>query len=194
MTALLLDTPTALPPVAALPVAALPRRMPLPQREPAFDEPAAPADPPPTAPGGVVLTLPLPLRRRSRLAAFEAPELARPAVPPGDGLPPPGQWAAQLLHAIAETDSGLRPIRHLAKCASVQVLEELEAALHRRGGPHGPPGRAAPRPVVGTVRVCRPTAGVAEVSATVRAAGRTLAVALRLEAVEGRWRCTALER
>jgi hypothetical protein len=34
--------------------------------------------------------------------------------------------------------------------------------------------------------------GVAEVSATVRRGGRYAAVALRLEGVDGQWRCTEL--
>jgi hypothetical protein len=43
------------------------------------------------------------------------------------------------------------------------------------------------------VHVCEPVDGVAEVSAVARRAGRAHAVAARLEGIDGRWRCTALQ-
>jgi hypothetical protein len=43
------------------------------------------------------------------------------------------------------------------------------------------------------VRVTEPADGVAEVSALVRRGLRVTAVALRLEGMDGRWQCTALE-
>jgi hypothetical protein len=47
--------------------------------------------------------------------------------------------------------------------------------------------------LIGRVRVCEPVDGVAEVSAVARRAGRAHAVAARLEGIDGRWRCTALQ-
>ena len=47
--------------------------------------------------------------------------------------------------------------------------------------------------VVGPVRVCEPVDGVAEVTAVARRGGRAHAVAARLEGIDGRWRCTALQ-
>jgi hypothetical protein len=47
--------------------------------------------------------------------------------------------------------------------------------------------------MVRSVRVCLPADGVAEASAVVVSRGRVLAVALRLEGLDGRWRMTALE-
>jgi hypothetical protein len=46
---------------------------------------------------------------------------------------------------------------------------------------------------VSSVRLTEPADGVAEVAATVRRGRRTTAVALRLEGLDGRWQCTALE-
>lgn len=170
-----------------------PRRLPLPRLEPEPEPYGSREWDEPVAPGCVVLTLPLIFGRPVTRALPAEPATAggRPAP---DGLPAPGPWAARLLHAVAEIERGARPIRHLAKCTTEDVLEEIEAAMHRHGGPHRRPGLATDRPTVGTVRVCRPAAGVAEVSATLRAGGRTTAVALRLEADEGQWRCTALQR
>jgi hypothetical protein len=41
--------------------------------------------------------------------------------------------------------------------------------------------------------VCEIDDGVAEVTAVIRRGARTLAVALRLEGIDGRWMCTALQ-
>jgi hypothetical protein len=46
---------------------------------------------------------------------------------------------------------------------------------------------------VGPVHVCEPVDGVAEISAVVRRNGRAHAVAARLEGIDGRWLCTALQ-
>ena len=47
--------------------------------------------------------------------------------------------------------------------------------------------------IVTSVRVGEPVDGVAEVSAVARRAGKAHAVAARLEGIDGRWRCTALQ-
>ena len=47
--------------------------------------------------------------------------------------------------------------------------------------------------LISSVRVCEPVDGVAEVVAVARRAGRAHAVAARLEGIDGRWRCTALQ-
>ena len=46
---------------------------------------------------------------------------------------------------------------------------------------------------VGPLHVCEPVDGVAEVSAVVRRNGRAHAVAARMEGLDGRWLCTALQ-
>jgi hypothetical protein len=43
------------------------------------------------------------------------------------------------------------------------------------------------------VHVAEPADGVAEVAAMVRRGARTTAVAVRLEGLDGRWQCTAVE-
>jgi hypothetical protein len=47
--------------------------------------------------------------------------------------------------------------------------------------------------VVRSVRVSEPTDGVAEVCAIVQQGPRCRAIALRLEGIDGRWQCTALQ-
>jgi len=46
---------------------------------------------------------------------------------------------------------------------------------------------------VNSVRICQPADGVAEICATVRGTRRVLAMAFRIEGVDGRWRITALD-
>jgi len=46
---------------------------------------------------------------------------------------------------------------------------------------------------MGPVHVCEPVDGVAEISAVARRAGRAHAIAARLEGIDGRWRCTAVQ-
>jgi len=47
--------------------------------------------------------------------------------------------------------------------------------------------------VVRSLHVSAPADGVAEVAALVRRDARSTALALRLEGLDGRWQCTALE-
>jgi hypothetical protein len=47
--------------------------------------------------------------------------------------------------------------------------------------------------LIGQVHVSEPVDGVAEVNAVARRAGRAHAVAARLEGIDGRWRCTAIQ-
>ena len=55
-----------------------------------------------------------------------------------------------------------------------------------------PRGWGAPTQV-NSVRICQPADGVAEICATVRGTRRVLAMAFRIEGVDGRWRITALD-
>jgi hypothetical protein len=93
-----------------------------------------------------------------------------------------------------EVLAGRRAVRQLAPVTTEGVYAQLECRLHalralrlRRGLVS--PGAAR----VISVRVDEPTDGVAEVTAVVRRGDRHRAVALRLEGVDGRWRCTVLQ-
>ena len=72
------------------------------------------------------------------------------------------------------------------------VSPGLFTALSERRRPRWCSEGTAPL-LVSSVRVCEPVDGVAEVSAVVRRGGRAHAVAARLEGIDGRWRCTALQ-
>lgn len=117
--------------------------------------------------------------------------LAQPEPSP-EPMPDPAKTVATLAPAVMEVLNGLRPAAQLVRWTShdVHVALSRRAAIAARMGRQSAPGRA---PVVRAVRVSRPSDTVAETSAVVVDADRIRAVAIRLEAVDRRWRATALE-
>lgn len=107
-----------------------------------------------------------------------------------DTLPHPRPWTARLAQAMAEVLAGARPPGQLAGVATLEVLALLERNAGRLGAR---PGARAQRPVVGSVHVSEPRDGVAEACAVVDTGPRKRAIALRLEGIDGQWRCTALQ-
>jgi hypothetical protein len=105
-------------------------------------------------------------------------------------LPDPERWARQMVQVIAEVLSGQRPATQLLRWTVPQVYDEIRSRTTALQRPGGAPYR---RPRVGTVRVCEPADGVAEVAAVVHGPQRTRAVALRMEGMDGRWRVTVFK-
>jgi hypothetical protein len=87
-----------------------------------------------------------------------------------------------------EALAGRRPMTQLQALAS----PGLYTALSRGPRPRWCREGTAPL-VLGPVHLSEPVDGVAEISAVARRAGRAHAVAARLEGIDGRWRCTALQ-
>ena len=122
--------------------------------------------------GGVAAPMPTQGRRAS----------TRPAEP-ADAR----RWSARLAQGIAEALAGHRPVQQLVRWTDESVYEMLTHRLTGRVPPAGP------RPRVRSIRISRPRDGVVEATAVVDTAGRCRALALRLEADHGHWRCTALD-
>lgn len=101
-------------------------------------------------------------------------------------LPAPHGWAARFVQAVVEVLGGERPTSQLVRWTSSGVYDDLTGLVR------SPEGRTT-RAVVRSVHVTEPVDGVAEVAAMVRRGARCTAVALRLEGLDGRWQCTALE-
>ena len=119
------------------------------------------------------------------------------AAPDGDFGPvltrraelPAADGAGRRLVTLAlEALAGRRPVSQLQGAVSPSVYAALASGRRPRWCSEG----TAPL-AVSSVRVCEPVDGVAEVSAVARRGGRAHAVAARLEGVDGRWRCTALQ-
>jgi len=113
----------------------------------------------------------------------------------GIGLPDPGKWAAQLARAVAEVGTGQRPPGQLTRWVAREELARLVkrgAAYSRHPSSRGNQGTTAAR-TVRSVRVCPVAPGIVETSAVLVGPDRARAVAIRLEAIAGRWLATAVE-
>lgn len=112
-----------------------------------------------------------------------------PARTPLAALPASRPFAHALVQRLLEVMAGLRPVSQLQRDTTFELFTELECALPAQRRPAGP---RPTRRDVRSVHVQEHEEGVAEVCATVRRGGRVTALALRLEGVDGGWRCTAL--
>jgi Family of unknown function (DUF6459) len=127
---------------------------------------------------------------RPRVPAAAAPPDADfgPAWSLRADLPDARDAGRRLITLTLEALAGRRPLAQLQPMTSVGVFAALSAGRRPRWCTEG----TAPL-VVGPVHVCEPVDGVAEVSAIAHRGGRAHAVAARLEGLDGRWRCTALQ-
>jgi len=135
-------------------------------------------------------------RSHRRLPRDIADEDAVPQQTPRAHLPEPTPWAGRLVQGILEVLSGVRPISQLVRWTTADVYDSiLTRAQHRSQimselRQIGPPRLAE---VVRSVHVSEPADGIAEVCAIVQQGPRCRAIALRLEGIDGRWQCTALQ-
>jgi hypothetical protein len=94
-----------------------------------------------------------------------------------------------LAQVIAEVLTGARPAAQLSDVAAPEVIRLL---VRNAGRLRAVPGVPPQRPIVGAIHVFEPVPGVAEACALINLGVRYRAIALRLEAPNGRWQCTAL--
>jgi hypothetical protein len=103
-------------------------------------------------------------------------------------LPDPALAGRRVLLLALEGLAGLRSL------AQVQPLTAPGLYARLTGGRRPAWCASGTAPVLlGPVHLCEPVDGVAEISAVARRSGRAHAVAARLEGLDGRWRCTALQ-
>lgn len=103
-------------------------------------------------------------------------------------LPDARETGRRLLTLTLEALAGRRPMTQLQPVTTLGLF----TALNTRRRPRWCTEGNSPL-ILGPVHVCEPVDGVAEISAVARRAGRAHAVAARLEGLDGRWRCTALQ-
>lgn len=94
----------------------------------------------------------------------------------------------RLLTLVLEAFGERRPMAQLRPVTSTGLF----AAVSTRRRPAWCTEGRTPF-AVGPLHVCEPVDGVAEISAVVRRNGRAHGVAARLEGLDGRWLCTALQ-
>jgi hypothetical protein len=141
--------------------------------------------------GSMALSLAVgPARRPGRRLRVVGASAGFRPDPSSQAAVPAKPWIARLVQALAEVLAGDRPLAQLAPYLAPPVYAGIDRRL--AGSPRRA-GRLPAVPAVRCLRVCEPRPGVAEVAAVVRRGQRTRAMALRLEAIDGRWRCTALQ-
>ena len=153
---------------------------PAPRREPPFDDELI----------GPVPTVG-PLDQRLPFVMTPTRVAWRPRPGRASGLPDPEPWGRRLVIGMIETAAGRRPLHQLSALLSPSVNRGLGGDFERaaqRGTPHW-----LHRATVRSIRAAEPADGVAELSATVETGNRVRAIAIRLEARHGRWRCTRLQ-
>jgi hypothetical protein len=129
---------------------------------------------------------------RPRLDAAERGSGAEPdfgpAQTPRTDLPEAGAAGRRVVTLALEAFAGRRPMSQLQPVVTPALFTALTSGRRPRWCAEGTAAL-----LVTSVRVCEPVDGVAEVSAVARRGGRAHAVAARLEGLDGRWRCTALQ-
>jgi hypothetical protein len=112
-------------------------------------------------------------------------------APPDDAL---HARSRRFLQAVVEMVAADRPVTQLLRWATPEVYTEVcrraDTALATTDSTQR---SRTGRPRVVSVHVSRPGDGVAEVAGHVRHAGRSRALAARLEHRRDRWVCTALQ-
>jgi hypothetical protein len=103
-------------------------------------------------------------------------------------LPDPREAGRRLITVTLEALAGRRPLTQLQAMTSVGLYAALVGGRRPAWCAQG----TAPM-LIGAVHACEPVDGVAEISAVARRGGRAHAIAARLEGIDGRWRCTALQ-
>lgn len=137
-------------------------------------------------PGARMLRLVLPVEEP--LSFRDDPWAAAERTPVSE-LPGAKAFAAGLLQAVFEVLAGVRPVKQLRRDTTPDVYSALADSLPLRPKASGErPTRRALR----SLHVQERPEGVVEVCATVQRGERTMAIALRLEGMDGRWKCTDL--
>jgi Family of unknown function (DUF6459) len=152
---------------------------------------------PPLCPEPVRLVLPgvMAPRAAHRPGPRPAPERAPhpdadfgPTLSVRAELPDPRTTGRRLLTVAVEALVGRRPMSQLQPLVTPRLFAALASGRRPRWCTAD-----VTAVLLGPVHVCEPVDGVAEISTVVRRAGRAHAVAARLEGMDGRWRCTALQ-
>ena len=104
-------------------------------------------------------------------------------------LPAVRAVAGALVRGVLEVLAGVRGVAQLRRDTTAELYADLVTALTRARDTRGvrPDARA-----IRSLHVQERPEGVVEVCATIVRGGRPSALALRLEGLDGRWKCTEL--
>lgn len=163
---------------------------PAPRREPPFDDElsgrhlslAGPLDQPLPL-DGLAPSAPSAMRLRAEPDPFAVRPTGR------QELPEPAAFARRLVIGVVETATGRRSASQLRHHTSPTV----QAGLARDAGRISRLGSNDRPAALHSLHITEPADGVAEVAAVLRVGDRFRALALRLEGLDGRWRCVRLQ-
>lgn len=128
---------------------------------------------------------------RAVVADLETDRDFEPQHTPARELPPPGAFAASLTRQVLEVLALQRPIGQLMRWVDHDIYQSVarRIAIHSRQ----PRSTARSVVVVRSVRTCELGESIVEVCIVATHGSTVRPVAMRLEALDHRWRCTALE-
>jgi hypothetical protein len=118
---------------------------------------------------------------RAHLNDHQAAQRARHRPHHRRGLPDPAHTVGAITLAICEIEAGLRPASQLERLCHPSLWDAVATRIRRAGGP---PVHAAS---LLRVRAQELTPGLVDAVAIIRRGPRVAFVALRLEAIPGRW-------
>lgn len=138
---------------------------------------------------GNAADIPLPRDEARDLDAYFAPQRTSTSL-----LPDPEPLLQNLTRGVLEVFAGVRDVDQLARWLTEDAYRRLVVRSNLAARARSARGVAASRPVhsIRSVRHSSPVDGVVEGVVIVAGPARTRAVALRLEGMDSRWRCTSL--
>lgn len=130
---------------------------------------------------------------RQRMTAVDAEEFFDFQRCSSAELPDPEPLIENLARGVIEILLGVREVQQIARWVTESTYEQLmRRALTARRARALRRQRQVPGFAISSVRTCHTADGVVEGAVVVRSGGRTRAVAMRLERLDGRWRATAI--
>lgn len=121
-------------------------------------------------------------------------DLFGPQLTSTAALPAPGPMLESLTRCVVEIIAGARDLDQIARWVSDDVYRGLLKRVVLGSRARQARGERPIRPAVtlGRPRIGEPADGVVEAVTVVHGRGRSRAVAIRLEGIDGRWRATAI--
>ncbi|SJN31080.1 hypothetical protein FM104_07255 [Microbacterium esteraromaticum] len=121
-------------------------------------------------------------------------EYFAPQPTPASQLPDPVPLLRSLTQGVLEVLAGVREVDQLARWFSEDAFRVLVTRANLSARARSARGIAPARPnfQILSIRESAPADGVIEAAIVVAGPGRTRAVAVRLEGLDGRWRASSL--
>jgi hypothetical protein len=121
------------------------------------------------------------------------PSFFEPQRTPLSALPDPRVFAGRLVQAMLEVTVAARPLGQLVRWTTEEVYRQLARRVRMAGHEDATSRRRRAPGRVRSIHVSEPRGNLVEVCAIVQHHERATALAMRMEGVDGRWQCTAVQ-